>query len=52
MAYLDESHHGVKLSDEDFHRLALWLDCNSEFFGSYEDTHAQARGLIVHPTLD
>ena len=36
----------------DFHRLALWLDCNSEFFGSYENTLAQSRGEVVWPTLD
>ena len=52
LAYLDESHHGVKLSPEDYHRMVLWLDSNSEFFGSYEDTLAQARGEIVFPTLD
>ncbi|NQT17855.1 MAG: discoidin domain-containing protein, partial [Planctomycetes bacterium] len=29
MAYMDEDHYGVELSQEDFHRLTLWLDCNS-----------------------
>lgn len=52
MKYMDEKHHGVKLSAEDHHRLTLWLDCNCEFFGSYEDTVAQARGEIVKPTLE
>ncbi|HUS71854.1 MAG TPA: hypothetical protein VMY06_02225 [Sedimentisphaerales bacterium] len=52
MAYMDERHYGVKLSEEDFHRLTLWLDCNSEFYGSYENTVAQAKGQIVWPTLD
>jgi len=50
--YMDERHYGVKLSEEDFHRMTLWLDCNSEFFGSYENTIAQAKGRIVQPTLD
>jgi len=50
--YMDSHHYGVKLSDEDFHRLTLWLDCNSEFYGSYENTLAQAKGQIVPPTLD
>jgi hypothetical protein len=50
--YLGPKHYGVKLSDEDFHRITLWLDCNSEFYGSYENTAAQARGEIVRPTLD
>ncbi|NIP24669.1 MAG: hypothetical protein GWN67_10115, partial [Phycisphaerae bacterium] len=52
MEYMDERHYGVKLSEEDFHRLILWLDCNSEFYGSYENTIAQAQGQIVWPTLD
>lgn len=50
--YLDASHYGVQLPAEDRHRLALWLDCNSEFFGSYEDIELQARGEIVRPTLE
>jgi hypothetical protein len=50
--YLDQRHYGVKLSDEDRHRITLWLDCNSEFFGSYENTAAQARGEVVLPSLN
>ena len=50
--YMDQRHYGVKLSRDDFHRLVLWLDCNSEFYGSYENTEAQARGEIVLPTLE
>jgi len=49
--YLDQRHYGVKLSAEDFHRLVLWLDCNSEFLGSYENVAAQLRGEVVLPTL-
>ncbi|MHC4628832.1 MAG: hypothetical protein ACYTDV_17780, partial [Planctomycetota bacterium] len=52
LEFMDGRHYGVKLSDEDFHRLTLWLDCNSEFYGSYENTVAQANGHIVLPTLD
>jgi hypothetical protein len=52
LKYLDERHYGVRLSPEDFHRVTLWLDCNSEFYGSYENTTAQARGELVQPTLD
>jgi hypothetical protein len=52
MDYLDERHYGVRLSPEELHRIALWLDCNSEFFGSYEDVEAQARGEVVWPTLE
>jgi len=50
--YLGEQHYGVKLSDEDFHRVTLWLDCNSEFYGAYENAEAQAHGDVVHPSLD
>jgi hypothetical protein len=52
LKFMDAQHYGVKLSDEDFHRLTLWLDCNSEFYGSYENTVAQAKGQVVLPTLD
>jgi hypothetical protein len=52
MEYLDERHYGVHLPDDDFHRITLWLDCNSEFYGSYHDTEAQARGEVVWPRLD
>jgi hydrazine synthase alpha subunit-like protein/F5/8 type C domain-containing protein len=52
MDYLDEGHYGVKLSDEDFHRMILWLDCNSEFLGAYENAEAQARGELVRPALN
>lgn len=49
---LGKGHYDVKLSEEDFHRIALWLDCNSDFFGAYENTEGQARGEVVRPTLD
>lgn len=52
LPFLDERHHGLKLSPEDRHRLTLWLDCNSEFYGSYEHTAAQARGEVTRPTLE
>ena len=51
LSYLDQRHYGVKLSPEDLHRITLWLDCNSEFYGAYEDIAAQARGEVVQPSL-
>jgi hypothetical protein len=51
LEYLGQSHHGVKLSAEDFHRIVLWLDCNSDFHGAYEKPEAQARGELVEPSL-
>ncbi len=50
--YLDKSHYGVELPPEDFARIALWLDCNSEFLGAYEEPEAQQRGESVEPSLD
>jgi len=51
---LEEGHYDVKLSDEDFHRLTLWLDCASMFYGVYEreSGQAQLRGEIARPTLE
>ncbi len=52
LPYLRESHHGLRLPDEDRRRITLWLDANSEFFGAYENTLAQSRGEVVVPALD
>jgi len=52
LAYLDARHYDVKLSPEERRRITLWLDCNSEFLGSYENAAAQARGEVVPPTLE
>jgi len=52
LKYLGPEHYGVSLPPEDFHRVALWLDCNSEFLGAYEDAAAQVRGELVEPSLD
>jgi hypothetical protein len=52
LALLDKGHHGLKLPSEDFHRLTLWLDCNSDFYGVYHNPEAQLRGEIVKPDLE
>lgn len=49
--FLTAEHYDVQLPPEDLHRINLWLDANSEFYGAYEDTEAQARGDIVYPSL-
>jgi hypothetical protein len=51
LPYLGEEHYGVSLPEEDFHRITLWLDANSEFYGAYENTEAQSRGEVVEPSL-
>lgn len=48
---LEAGHHGVKLSPEDYHRITLWLDCNSNFYGAYCKIAEQARGEVVMPRL-
>ena len=50
---LEAGHYDVKLSDEEMHRITLWLDCCSMFYGVYEREggQAQLRGEVVIPTL-
>ena len=48
----EKGHNDVKLSPADLHRITLWLDSDSNYFGSYENPGAQSNGEIVKPTLD
>ena len=49
---LDAGHHKVELTDEEFHRIAVWIDCNAGFYGAYLRTAEQAKGIGVEPSLD
>ena len=49
---LRKGHHDVKLTPEEWRRLTLWLDCNSDFYGTYENLSAQNRGEVVWPQLE
>ena len=51
---LRKGHHDVNLSPEDMHRITVWLDSCSLFYGVYEAEggQAQLRGEIAHPTLE
>jgi hypothetical protein len=49
---LEADHYGLNLSAEDLQRITLWLDCNSNFYGAYHDTEAQARGVRVVSSLE
>ncbi len=49
--YLEEDHYGVNLSPQEKRRVTLWLDANSDFFGSYENIDAQADGQLIFPTI-
>ena len=51
---LKNGHYDVNLSDDEMHRITLWLDCVSPFYGVYEAEggQAQLRGEVVYPTLE
>ena len=51
---LEKGHYDVKLSEEDMHRITVWLDSYSPFYGVYEPEagKAQLRGEVVRPTLE
>jgi len=42
-------HNGVKLTPAEMRRITLWLDCNSNFYGAYQQPERQARGEVVRP---
>jgi hypothetical protein len=48
---LEAGHYETELAPEELHRLTLWLDLNSNFYGVYHDTERQAQGEIVPPIL-
>jgi len=51
---LEKGHYNVKLPKEDMHRITVWLDSYSPFYGVYEPEagQAQLRGEVVRPTLE
>ncbi len=51
LSLLDRGHYDVNLSPDELRRIVVWLDANSDFFGAYENTQAQARGELVRPKL-
>lgn len=53
-AMLESEHYDVKLSKEEMHRITVWLDSYSPFYGVYEREagEAQLRGEIASPTLE
>ena len=40
------------LSAEEMHRIALWLDCNINFFGAYREVDKQFKGELVMPSIE
>jgi hypothetical protein len=53
-AILQKGHYDVKLTDEEYHRLMLWVDCSSMFYGVYEKEggESQLAGGTAKPTLE
>jgi hypothetical protein len=46
------SHHNVSLTKDELHRITLWMDCNSNEYGSDQNLSGQRSGQIVWPTFD
>jgi hypothetical protein len=53
-ALLKQGHYEVSLTQEELHRITLWLDCVSMFYGVYEEREGQAQlaGETAFPTLE
>ena len=50
--HLKNGHKNVQLTAEEMRSVILWLDCNSDFYGTYENLEAQRQGEIVYPVLE
>ena len=46
---LDAGHHGVELSDEDWERLAGWIDANGVYYDRYEHNRGPKRQIFNGP---
>ncbi|MBN2451913.1 MAG: hypothetical protein JXR77_16115 [Lentisphaeria bacterium] len=44
-------HHDLELAPGELRCITLWLDCNSTFYGAYEEIGKQASGEVVLPLL-
>jgi hypothetical protein len=50
--FLTAKHYDVKLTPEEYRRITLWLDLNSNELGSYTQVEEQRRGEVIWPELD
>ena len=48
LPFLGEKHYGVKLPKEARHRMVLWLDANSEFYGELTRNSLKITGNEHH----
>ena len=49
-AILRAGHHGVELADEDWERLATWIDANGVYYDTYESEHFDHRHIFAGGT--
>ena len=50
--YLTSSHYNAKMTAKERRRITLWLDCNSDEIGVYENQAKQRQGELVYPSAD
>ncbi|MDO5576868.1 MAG: T9SS type A sorting domain-containing protein, partial [Fibrobacter sp.] len=50
--FIDGGHHDAKLTEEEYKRVALWLDLNSMELGAEYNIYDQYAGKLVWPRLD
>ncbi len=44
--------HRDRITEEEFHRMVVWLDANSMELGAYRDSALQKQGKVVWPLID
>jgi hypothetical protein len=47
-----QSHLAARITQEELHRVTLWLDCNSMELAAYKEEEAQRNGQVVWPEID
>jgi hypothetical protein len=46
------ANHRERITEEEFHRMVVWLDANSMELGAYRDSALQKQGEVVWPLID
>ena len=49
---LKKGHHGVRLSEDDWRRLVLFMDASGAYLSHDHDVDAQLQGRVVEPVLE
>ncbi len=50
--HMQDKEKELKLTEEEMHRITLWLDCNCNFFGAYLEVDKQMRGELIMPSIE